>query len=32
MHGHVQIMGRGAVLKKMQNYEPELAQRLGNHL
>eukprot|EP00435_Cladocopium_sp_Y103_P017933 s4786_g4.t1 len=23
-------MGRGAVLKKMQNYEPELVQRLGN--
>ena len=27
---HVQMMGRGSVLKKMQNYEPELCQRLGN--
>ena len=27
---HTQMMGRGAVLKKMQNYEPELCQRLGN--
>ena len=24
------MMGRGSVLKKMQNYEPELCQRLGN--
>ena len=27
---HIQMMGRGSVLKKMQNYEPELCHRLGN--
>ena len=28
--GHVQMMGRGPALKRMQNYEPELRARLAN--
>ena len=28
--GHTQMMGRGAVLKAMQNYEPDLVRRLGD--
>ena len=28
--GHVQMMGRGARLKEMQNYEPDLVRRLGD--
>ena len=30
LHGHTQMMGRGAVLKMMQNYEPDLVRRLGD--
>ena len=29
-NGHTQMMGRGAVLKRMQNYEPDMVRRMGN--
>ncbi len=28
--GHIQMMGRGARLQEMQNYEPDLVRRLGD--